>query len=155
MGQPAGIPSMAELCRETGATQGIARAHGPFCTCLIVRSNASGEVLGSRKATQYWRNMFFNGSMVGTKARVIDLLDSQLPIRFKDSGEVFAIPTRWEEFHSRNRQQRPSTGKVKRPSGKERDLALKGKTRGKFLLDMFWYIPSVTRCTGEHHCDYY
>lgn len=54
-----------------------------------------------------------------------------LQVEFKHNKLVQEIPKRFAELISCSKQQRQASGKVKKPTGKIRDVALQGKHRGK------------------------
>mmetsp|Transcript_83 Transcript_83/g.299 ORF Transcript_83/g.299 Transcript_83/m.299 type:complete len:413 (+) Transcript_83:77-1315(+) len=65
------------------------------------------------------------------KATVVRIGRTSLRVKFKHDGRVENIPKNWAELNSSSKSQMPSAGMVKKPIGKVRDVALRGKARGK------------------------
>ncbi|CAE7320410.1 unnamed protein product [Symbiodinium sp. CCMP2592] len=65
------------------------------------------------------------------KAKILRVFQKHLEVRYKRSGVTAKIPKSWGELLSRSVPQQQAAGKVKRASGKVRDVALRGSERGQ------------------------
>jgi hypothetical protein len=65
------------------------------------------------------------------KAVIMKVRKSSLKVKFKHDAHVERIPKKWAELNSSSKLQVCVPGLVKQPVGKVRDVALRGKARGK------------------------